>query len=335
MDTVRRNVSGREATHKKRAMMTPYRCAVRYGGLAIVALVVLGFSAAPGAAADEASGAGSRFASELTKENYEEIAPPATPPVFRWDFSRADVVHTYSYQQEVRSATDLGAAFGGPPDAVKQEVSSAGVLLIRSQGGGTGELVLKDVKMRMKTDAAGESEAQTMDQTMPPIVVQGLQEDGSGGFGDSTQDVFLKMLFQLPPRPLDVGEAVDVPAQMPFHAMGSTLQVKGRFRIILKRYVKIGGTPCAELGVDTDVSQLDVPPELKGEYRCSLKGTSVFYFDVEHRVFRSGTTALVMQAVIDAPMPKMKIPGGAAPDLPERSKMSMRSDNLIRVRLQE
>jgi len=171
---------------------------------------------------------------------------------------------------------------------------------------------------------------------MLPIVVQGMKEDGSGSFGDTSQDMFLKMLFPLPTKALKVGESVDVPAQRPFNVMGSLLQVKGRFRITLRRYVKMGTRTCAQLDIDTDISDLKVPSELKGEYKCSAKGTAVLYFDVANRSFVSGTIALIIQLSVDSPRPEMKISGEDAPDnMPKRSKMSMASDNLVRVTLQE
>lgn len=293
--------------------LTRSRYEVTRGTLSLVTLLALALSVTPCRAGTETSGAVSQFASEVTKDQYQQTDPPATPPVFRWDFSKADVAHTYSYQQEVRSTTDFGSSFVGTPDGAQQEISSTGVLLIRSQGDGTGELVLKDMKTKMKSDVGGGHEPQTMEQTMRPFVVQGVKEDGSGAFGDSPEDTFLKLLFQLPPKTLKVGESVDVPAQMPFNAMGSVLQIKGRSRIPLTGYVKIGTRTCAQLAVDTEISRLNVPAELKGEYRCSLTGTSVFYFDIDDRSFRSGTTALVMQATIDAPMPEMKIPGEDTP----------------------
>ena len=170
---------------------------------------------------------------------------------------------------------------------------------------------------------------------MPPFVVQGMKEDGSGSFGNSSQDMLLKMLFPLPPKSINVGESVDVPAQMPFNAMGSVLNVTGRSRITLTQYVTIDGRTCAQLDVDTDISKLKVPSELKGEYKCSTKGTSVFYYDVADRSFVSGTIALIMQFSIDAPMPQMNIPGEDTSDMPKRSKMSMVSDNLIKVKLKK
>jgi len=164
----------------------------------------------------------------LNKENFKKADPPSAAPEFRWDFSTTDVVHTYSYEQEVRSKTDMGRSSGG----MGQEMSAKGSLLIKSQGDRTAEFVLKDMKMSMKMDM-GEDEPKTMEQQMPPFVVQGMKEDGSGSFGNTSQDMLLKMLFPLPPKSLKVGESVDVPAQMPFNAMGSVLNVTGQSRITL------------------------------------------------------------------------------------------------------
>ena len=303
----------------------------RCGTLGMVILIALSLCSASCSTETDTSGAASQFAKEVTKEEYKLADWPSEPPVFRWDFSKPGVVHTYAFEQEVRNKTDIDSSFGGKPGDVGQEMSAKGALLVKSQGDGNAELVLKDMKMSLKMNIGGGEDLKTMEQTMPPFVVQGMKEDGSGSFGDSSQDTLVKMLFPLPTKPLKVGEFDDVPSQMPFNAMGSVLPVKGRLRITLTRYVKIGTRTCAQFDVDTDISDLQVPSELKGEYKCSTKGTSVFYFDVEDRSFVSGAIALILQFNVDAPLPQIK----AAPDMPKRAKMSMTSDNLIRVKLKE
>lgn len=276
----------------------------------------------------------SQFEKEVRNVRYKKVNPPLMVPVFRWDFSKTKVVHTYVYEQEVRSKTDIESSFGQKPGSMEQAMLVEGALLIKSQGDKTAEMVLKDLKMSMKMDM-GKAGHKTIEQQMPPIIVQGLKEDGSGLFGNSSQNVLLKMLFPLPKKEIKLGDTVDIPLQKPFNAMGSILQVTGRSRITLTQYVSIGKRTCAQLNVVTDISKLKVPKELKGEYRYSTKGTSVFYFDIVSRSFVSGTIAMLTQFSIDAPMPKMGISGEDSPDRPKRSKMSMKSDNLIRVKLNE
>ena len=306
----------------------------RYKTLGMIMLVCLSLCSTSRAAETDTSNAVSQFADEVGKLNYTEANPPSAAPVFRWDFSKPNVVHAYTYEQEVRIKMDIGASLGGNSDDTSPEMSAKGALLVKSQGDNTANLVLKDVQMSMKIDT-GEDEPKTVKQKMPLRVLQGMKEDGSGSFGNNSQDMALKVLFPLPTKPLKVGDSVDVPAQMPFNAMGSMLQFKGHSRITLTRYVKIGKRTCAQLDVDTDISKLKVPSELEGEYKGSTKGTSVFYFDVASRSFVSGTIALVMQFSIDAPMPQMRVPGEDRTDMPKRDMMSMTSDNLIRVELRE
>ena len=92
---------------------------------------------------------------------------------------------------------------------------------------------------------------------------------------------------------------------------------------------------CAQLDVDIDISELDVPAELEGSYHCSVKGQSVFFFDVSERCFVSGETALLMRVDVDAPMPSMSVGGKDEPELPERAQMDMFMDTLMRVTLQD
>ena len=122
---------------------------------------------------------------------------------------------------------------------------------------------------------------------------------------------------------------------MPFKSMGSQLHVKGRLRITLARYVKIGDRTCAQFDVDIDISDLKVPSASGGEYKRPIKGASVFYFDVTGRRFVSGTTAVRIGFNFDGPVPKVKIPGVKVPGMPTRRKMTVMSDDLIRISLKE
>jgi len=271
----------------------------------------------------------SRFLEQLPKMEYPEARPPDAPPILRWDFSGKQL-HQYAFEQRVKAQTRAALALKDASD-IEQSISAKGKLLVKSQGNRKADLVLQDVTahMTMSTDALDKPKTTT--QTLRPIVVQGMQEDGSSKVGDSSQETLLKLLFPLPSKPLKVGESVDVPAQMPFNAMGSLLHVEGRSRITLTRYVRIGRRTCARLDTDIDISKVDVPSELKGDYACSAKGASVFYFDLEGRCFISGTVAVLMRVEFDAPIPQVKGPAKAMPKMPKRMQMSMVSDNLIRI----
>jgi len=185
----------------------------------------------------------------------------------------------------------------------------------------------------MKFEAPGSEEPQAMESQAPPMVVQGVKEDGSMEICNTSQEMLFKTLFPLPPQPLHVGESVSVPGQIPFNAMGSLLYAKGAFNILLTGYVKIGEKTCAKLVTDIDISQLDVPEEMEGNYTCQLKGKSVYFFDVQNRHFVSGREATMMSMRMEAQTPKMSFSdkGKEEDTIPETMKMAMDSDNLIAV----
>lgn len=274
----------------------------------------------------------SRFNGEIekAKAKYQKTAPPTKPPVFAWDFSNKDV-HEYAYQQDMRVKGKINDPRADRLGDMEPRTSFEGPLLIKSQGDGTANVVLKDLQLTVTANIPGKT-VEPMTHTVPPIVIKGMKEDGSGPFGDINVTMSLPMLFPLPTRPIKVGETVDVPAKMPFAFMGHLTQVKGRYRITLGRYVKIGKRLCAEFDVDTDISEIDAPAELEGEYKCVVKGTSVFYYDVANRSVVSGTLAILTQTGVDAPMGRMKI---AEKDVPDRLKMFSVTDGLLRLKPKE
>jgi len=274
----------------------------------------------PGPKAENNSKAPSSFADEIDRQEYKETEPPAAAPVFRWNFTNKDV-HTYSYEQNMVTQADMGFVRGGKPGSTKRLMSTTGegVVTMKSEGDGTAELVVKINKMGMKM--AGRKDLNPPDGVFPPTIVKGVKEDGSGPFGNNLQDLYVRSLFPLPAKSLKVGESVDVPVELPFNVIGTILSVKGHVRITLTRYVKIAQRTCAQLDVKTDISKVEVPPDMKGEYKCSTQGTSVYYFDVAKRVFVSGTTALKTHFSIDAPAPA--------------GVRSMATDQFIRVKLKE
>jgi hypothetical protein len=116
--------------------------------------------------------------------------------------------------------------------------------------------------------------------------------------------------------------------------MGSLLNVKVKTIITLTKYVMIDEHICARLETATDISQLNIPGELKGTYKIMLKGKSIFYFDTANNSFVSGGIALIISTRIEAPMPKKALPGENRPktEMPEMGRMFMDIDNLIKVK---
>jgi len=271
----------------------------------------------------------SQFLAELEKQDYEEVEGPEAPMLFRWDFSGEEV-----YEYEVNSRQKMRNYSDNAESDQEQEEMMGGDLVIRSLGDRTAEFVLKNIKSNMKGDLETEDTPDDPEQIMTPMVIQGIIEDGSGLVGNNFMGWFLQDLFPLPETELSVGESADIPMQTPLVTMTTVLMVNGRARITLARYVKIGDRTCAELEVDIDISELDVPEESDGEYYFSVKGESLLYFDIDKRCFLAGTMVDVMEYSIDELIPKFNWDEDA-PKVYERSKISMWSDSLTQVTLKD
>ncbi len=152
-----------------------------------------------------------------------------------------------------------------------------GKLSLKSERNNIARLVLEDLTMNIEMNVPGKDETKFMKSQAPPMVIQGIKEDGSMKLGYSYQELLLKTLFPIPQHPLKIGDSVSIPAQMPFNAMGSLVHVTGTSQIKLVDYVQIDGKTCTKLKTAIDISTLNVPLEMEGNYKCQVKGSSIFF----------------------------------------------------------
>jgi hypothetical protein len=275
---------------------------------------------------------GSDFLDQIDLETYPSFPSPQQTPLLRWDFS-GDKVYPFDFSQKMIMKNEMDSMSGNENRQVTtQNMEGYGKLSLKSEGNNIARFVLEDLTVNIQISVPDSNEPKVMKSQAPPIVIQGIKEDGSMKLGNSAQELLLKTLFPLPPTPLKIGESVSIPAQMPFNAMGSLLHVTGNSEIKLAGYVQINGKTCAKLQTEIDISTLNVPEEIQGSYKCQVKGRSIFYFNIEDRHFMSGRVAMLMSIRVEAPTPKMDFPQETDKgSVPEILKMAMDSDNYISV----
>ena len=83
-------------------MMRRFTCGKRYGKLCVAMLMAMSLcynscTSETDKTGPDTSDAVSQFVQHVADDRkYEKTDPPSDPPVFRWDFSKADTAHTYS-----------------------------------------------------------------------------------------------------------------------------------------------------------------------------------------------------------------------------------------------
>ena len=273
------------------------------------------------------------YIEQVDAENFPTVLSPEQPQLVRWDFSDAKV-YPYDFIQTTAVMNQMSDMLGNESGHInRQTMNSKGTLSLKSEQNSSARFVLENLTVDLEFKRPGSNDTENRQMQAPPMVIQGMKEDGSMEMGNSSQELLLKTLFPIPPIPLHVGESAIVPTNMPFNANGSLLHVTGAAEIQLVEYVEIGGKTCAKLQTDIDISELNVPAEIKGDYKCQVKGRSVFYFNMEDRHFISGKVALLMSMRISAPAPKMNYPKSqTGMNHPGAIKMAMDSDNLLSVR---
>lgn len=238
---------------------------------------------------------------------------------FQWDFSKQRKF-IYSYSQIVNGESTMDKE----GTALKTYVEGVGHLNIRVKENNLADLSLTDIDMKMVTFKDEESPRDTMTQKVPNSVVQDMKPDGS--FGVSTTDILFDVLFPLPTTNLGKGDSEEIPMQMPFNAYGSELHSKGQNTLTFTGYEEIEGRNCAVLKGVIDISKLDIPEELKGEFECSTTGYATYYFDLEDGCYVGADIQMVMVAMIDYETENEMAFG---------MFMKMKSDNVYKIRLKQ
>lgn len=236
---------------------------------------------------------------------------------FQWDFSQPKKL-VYSFSQETvnKDKSTKDSEFD------ESYMEAKGDLNLNIKNDGTADLSLTGVKLKSVTTDFDGSPRDTTTRDMPPNVIQGMKTDGS--FGDSNTDIMFKILFPLPKTNLDKAESDKIPMQMPFNANGSRLFAKGFNTLTFEGIETLEGRECAVLKGDIDISKMDVPEELSGEYDLSTTGTATYYFDLDNQIYVGADIKLVMKAMMDTETDK---------DDDFGMYMNMINDNTFKIRL--
>ncbi len=248
----------------------------------------------------------------------------------RWNFQK-EKTYSYSYAQQVKNRTLGSRRQGEKKNSSLSKMKGVGDLLVKSKGDGAADLVLKLSSMEMEVGG----QTRNVSQGVEPMVIKGMNEAGEPGdpeFKNTQRELLMKLLFPIPSGKIQKGDTVRMKRKVPFNAMGSMLYATGHSEITFTKMVTIEGNRCIQLDVVTDISNLDVPDEMEGEYGLSVTGKSRYYFDVENRIFHSGRQALLMVMKTDAPIPVPEEFEEKSKKMPDRMEMEMVNDNLIEIK---
>ncbi|QXP58557.1 hypothetical protein [Olleya sp. HaHaR_3_96] len=207
---------------------------------------------------------------------------------FEWNFNN-NKNYTYSFSQKTTSENKMS----------KQEksdnsyISGKGQIIITSKSENLADLSLIDLKVKMQNNFTKD----TISQNQPDIIIQDLKSDGTL-ISFKTND-FIRLLFPLPNKNLREGEKCDIPMHSPYNINGSIINSKGFNSLKLLNYEVINGHRCAVLVGDIDISKLDLPENLEGNYEFSQIGKGTYYFDIENGYYIKSKIKITVTSLAD------------------------------------
>lgn len=213
-------------------------------------------------------------------------APAGPEPVrVRWDFS-APGETSYLF---THLTTTLGSANGfATPDG---ETETRGTLSVRTEGKGTGSLVLEPQEVLVKAGGRSLSTGGPSE----PLTLPAVSETGQVAGARSEREALIALLFPLSAEGLRAGTPASRGVQMPMALGPLKITVQGTATTRLAGWADVQGVPCARLETSLELTRVLSPPGTMGSLHAAGRGGSVFYWDPAARRFVRGALALRIQ----------------------------------------
>lgn len=238
---------------------------------------------------------------------------------FAWDFSKQKK-YIYSFSQTVENQNQMNKDL----TADKSKIIGHGNLNVRVKENNLADLSLTNFKMDMIILNENGIAKDTISNTAPASVIQDMKPNGT--YGTDNHNIIFDLIFPLPSKNLKVGEQDKIPMQMPFNANGSRLFVKGFNILEFVGMENFEEKECAVLKGTIDISNLEIPEELEGNYKSLSTGNGTYYFDLKNQFFVGADIQLTMTVMMDTETDKTNNMG---------MFVNMKSENEFKIRLEK
>lgn len=239
------------------------------------------------------------------------------PTSFQWNFSTKKKL-IYSFKQIVH--VENSANKSEQPE--KTDVTGIGQLAIQVTDNNSAELMISDLKMEIvsyRKDGSIRDTLKPAPQNLGPI---GMNSNGT--FTDKDVDVLFNVLLPLPSTLLQPRDSEKMPMKIPFIANETKALCIGANTLTFIGFKEFQERNCAMLEGIIDVSDLQVPDELKEQYKFKTTGNAKYYFDVEDGLFVGADVEMTMDMLID----ENKVDNDSFPIY-----QMMKSENIFKIRL--
>lgn len=214
------------------------------------------------------------------------------PQTFAWDFSKPKTL-VYSYTQNIEFQNQMAQT----GESIKSGIIGSGLLKVRVKENLKANLSITDLQIQMiQYNREGEPTDTSYD-TAPDMVVPNMSANGD--FVVENTELVFDVIFPLPSISLTIGAEEIKDMMIPFNARGSVLPVNGKRKLKFQGFETIQERNCAVLKADINISELQIPDELKMKINFLSKGEGIYYFDLQDQIFIGCDINLGMNVEID------------------------------------
>ncbi|RYM34109.1 hypothetical protein ERX46_09115 [Brumimicrobium glaciale] len=248
----------------------------------------------------------------------EKVAVDSKNKQFIWDFSK-EKIYVYSYTQAVETENKMSKSEA----TTKTFMTGKGNLNVQVKPNNLADLSLTNLKLSMIMFNKDGTPRDTMTNETAPTVAQDMRPNGS--FDEPNSNTLFNIVFPLPSIDLKEGQSDKIPMKIPFNANGSVLFSKGFNTLTFVGFKTIQDRKCAVLEGIIDISKLEKPEELKGEYKSATTGNASYYFDIDNHCYVGADIHIIMTAMMNTESESQDSFG---------MYIEMKSDNVFKIRLE-
>lgn len=235
-----------------------------------------------------------------------------------WDFSGDK---NYAYSLTKTTTSKFNTSKNGP--LLKSIITGSGNIDVHVKLRNLADFNLTNLKLNYKWFKEDGTLKDFDSVTVPTTSAKNIKPNGH--FGESDPNLFFKLLMPLPSSSLQLGGYYKIPMKFFFEYDDPTLFVEGFNTITFTEVKLIQGRKYAILNGILDISNLNKPKELEGDFRLKITGYTTYYFDIMEGHYAGTDIHIVEHQLID-----IQSTGTKAPEV----YLKMESHDVFKIRLQ-
>jgi len=180
-------------------------------------------------------------------------------------------------------------------DTSKSNISGKGKLIIKSKANNLADISFENFTVKIKNDNTKD----TLYKTQENSIIKNFKSDGTFLSENKQYNFGSLKILPLPTKKLSVGESNEIPHSLPLKIDDTIINSIGKLNLLFSGYENLNGIECAILKGEIDISELELPKNINGQYKLSEFGNGKYYFDLKEKCFVKAIVEYKTEKLVD------------------------------------